>query len=160
MNMAPGELYEVLSDAVANVKDRCELRGAQCTLVVEADLEEVRMERSALTIAFTNLMVNAVEAMEMGKGRLDITAGRILGRLQVTVQDNGKGLTQEDRERIFQPFYSGRKGGLGLGLTESRNIFNAHGILLTVASGPGTGTTFTLLFPKPTTTEGLGGTVR
>lgn len=62
------------------------------------------------------------------------------------MSDNGRGMTEEDRERNFQPFYSSRKGGLGLGLTEARNIFNAHGILLTVHSELGKGTSFKLLF--------------
>jgi signal transduction histidine kinase len=160
VKMVPATLFGVLADAVAIVKDRCALHGAQCTLKVEPDLDEVPMERSALTIAITNLLVNALEAMEDGKGQLDVHAERLMDRMLVTVKDNGKGMTQEDRERIFQPFYSGRKNGLGLGLTESRNIFNAHGILLTVESGAGTGTAFKLLFPKPTATEGLGGTVQ
>ena len=157
VRMTPGRLNEVLADAVANVKDRCDLRGATCTLRVDAGLKDVPMERSALTIAFTNLLVNAVEAMEVGKGQLEIRTEHMKDQLQVTVKDNGKGLSQEDRERIFQPFYTGRRGGLGLGLTESRNIFNAHGILLTVESGPSKGTSFKLLFPRSAADVQVGG---
>jgi signal transduction histidine kinase len=153
MTMAPGSLKAVLSAALANVADRCELVGARCTKLVDPGLEQVPMESAALTLAFTNLFVNAVEAMELGKGELSVRAERSKGRIQVIVSDNGKGMSEEDLQRLFQPFFTGRKGGLGFGLTEARNIFNAHGILLTAYSTLGNGTTFRMLFPPA---EGTG----
>jgi len=147
MKMVPGAVNEVLSDAVARVKDRCELRRAKCDMALDPTAGNVPMDSTTLTVAFTNLLVNAVEAMEEGKGRLEIRSEQVKERVQVTIRDNGKGMSPEDRERIFQPFFSGRKGGMGLGLTEARNIFNAHGVLLTVESELGKGTTFKLLFP-------------
>jgi two-component system, sporulation sensor kinase E len=127
MKMAQGSLNEVLADAYARVKDRCELRKVKAELRLDPTLGTVKIDRSTLTVAFTNLLVNAVEAMEEGNGRLEIRSERVKDRTQVTVTDNGKGMSAEDRERIFQPFFSGRKGGMGLGLTEARNIFNAFG---------------------------------
>jgi len=147
MKMVSGAVNDVLVDALARVKDRCELRKAKCDSVLDPAAGNVPMDSSTLTVAFTNLLVNAVEAMEEGKGELVICSERLKDRIQVTVRDNGKGMSAEDRERIYQPFFSGRKGGMGLGLTEARNIFNAHGVLLTVESELGKGTTFKLLFP-------------
>lgn len=147
VKMEQGSLNEVLADAYARVRDRCELRKAKAELRLDPSLGTVPIDRSTLTVAFTNLLVNAVEAMAEGNGRLEIRSERLKDRIQVTVRDNGKGMSAEDRERIFQPFFSGRKGGMGLGLTEARNIFNAHGVLLTVESELGKGTTFKLLFP-------------
>lgn len=140
-------MNEVLADALAHVQDRCELRKAKCIQNLHPGLANIPIDKATLTVAFTNLLVNAVEAMEEGKGELVISSERVRNRIQVTVRDNGKGMSAEDRERIFQPFFSGRKGGMGLGLTEARNIFNAHGVLLTVESELGKGTTFRLLFP-------------
>ncbi len=147
MKMVPGSLNDVLADALAHAQDRCELRKAKCTQSLHPGLANIPIDKATLTVAFTNLLVNAVEAMEEGKGELVISSERVRNRTQVTVRDNGKGMSPEDRERIFQPFFSGRKGGMGLGLTEARNIFNAHGVLLTVESELGKGTTFRLLFP-------------
>ena len=147
MKMVLGSVNDVLADAVARVKDRCELRKAKCEMALDPAAGNVPIDASTLTVAFTNLLVNAVEAMEEGNGRLEIRSERVKDRVQVTIRDNGKGMSPEDRERIFQPFFSGRKGGMGLGLTEARNIFNAHGVLLTVESELGKGTTFKLLFP-------------
>ena len=147
MKMIPGSVNDVLSDAFAQVKDRCELRKAKYSLNIQPALGTIAIDRATLTVAFINLMVNAIEAMEEGKGELVIGSTKVKDRIQVTVRDNGKGMSADDRERIFQPFFSGRKGGMGLGLTEARNIFNAHGALLSVESELDKGTTFTLLFP-------------
>ena len=146
VKMVPGPLNEVLSQALAHVQDRCELRKIKCTKDLDPGLRDIPMDMGTLTIAFTNLLVNAIEAMEEGKGQLSVRSEQVKDRIQVTVRDNGKGMTAEERERIFQPFFSGRKGGMGLGLTEARNIFNAHGVLLSVESELGKGTAFTLLF--------------
>ena len=105
------------------------------------------MDHETLVVAFVNLCVNAIEAMEQGAGRLTIASAGIDGRVVVSIADNGRGLTETEREQIFQPFFSGRKGGMGLGLTEARNILNAHNALLTLDSVVGHGTTFTLSFP-------------
>ena len=136
-----------MSDSIAQVQDRCELRKVKCIKSLDPGLGNIPMDKATLTIAFTNLLVNAVEAIEEGIGELSVRSRRVKNRIQVTVNDNGKGMSAEDREHIFEPFFSGRKGGMGLGLTEARNIFNAHGVLLTVESELGKGTTFVLLFP-------------
>lgn len=146
MKMVPGPINDVLTDAFAQVKDRCELRKVKVVMDLDPAPGHIPMDKATLTVAFINLLVNAVEAMEEGKGRLSIRSERANGRIQVTVGDNGKGMSAEDRERIFQPFFSGRTGGMGLGLTEARNIFNAHGVLLSVESELAQGTTFRLLF--------------
>jgi signal transduction histidine kinase len=108
---------------------------------------KIPMDKETLIIAFTNLLVNALEAMEDGKGELTVRSARVNGLAQVIISDNGRGMSAKDRDRIFQPFFSGRTGGMGLGLTEARNIFNAHGALLSVESQEGKGTSFKLLFP-------------
>ena len=69
----------------------------------------------------------------------------------VDIKDNGKGMSEVVLERLFDPFFTDRPGGLGLGLTASQSILNGHGILLTVESEVGNGTTFTLHFPTELT---------
>jgi len=147
VQLQPGPINAVLRQAQELVRDRCRLLDMACHPDLAEDLPFVPMDRDLLSIAFVNLCVNAIEAMESSKGVLTITSREVEGRVRVTVGDNGKGLTEEEHERIFQPFFSGRKGGMGLGLTEARNIFNAHGALLTVESEPGKGTSFILRFP-------------
>ncbi len=147
MNLVLGDVNEVLRESFDRVKDRCELLGAKSVMDLDPTLVMVPMDKETLTIAFTNLLVNALEAMEEGQGELKIRSGRVKGSAQVIITDNGRGMSAKDRDRIFQPFFSGRTGGMGLGLTEARNIFNAHGALLSVESDLGRGTSFRLLFP-------------
>ncbi|HRH39961.1 MAG TPA: ATP-binding protein, partial [Flavobacteriales bacterium] len=64
------------------------------------------------------------------------------------IVDNGKGIAPGNIQRLFEPFYSGRPGGLGLGLTTARTILGSHGVKLDVRSTVGQGTTFTLRFPE------------
>ncbi len=146
MVLEPGSINTVIRRAYDQVRDRCELESIDCQLDLGEDLPFVRMDKETLTIAFVNLLINATEAMEAGKGRLQVSSTEVNGRVRVVIRDNGKGLSKEDRDRIFQPFFSGRKGGMGLGLTESRNILNAHGALLNVESELGVGTAFNIHF--------------
>ena len=69
-------------------------------------------------------------------------------QLRISVADNGKGIPEENIQRLFQAFYSGRTGGMGLGLTNARTILNAHGVHMDVKSTVGEGTTFLLTFPE------------
>lgn len=147
MKLLPGDMNEVLGEAFNRVKDRCDLLATKLVIELEPNLPKVPMDMETLTIAFTNLLVNALEAMEDGTGELTIRSGQVKGLIQVIIADNGRGMSVKERDRIFQPFFSGRTGGMGLGLTEARNIFNAHGALLSVESQEGKGTSFKLLFP-------------
>lgn len=145
--LTPGDVREVLEAVVGQVRDRAELLEMAIELDTEAALPKVAMDPQTLSLALTNLCVNAIEAMEPGMGSLQLRARSRGNTVQVEVQDNGRGLTPEEQERIFQPFFSKRKGGLGLGLTEARNILDAHGAGISVRSRKGEGTTFTIGFP-------------
>jgi signal transduction histidine kinase len=147
MKLVPGDVNAVLAEAFTRVRDRCDLLGTKITLDLNKTLRKIPMDKETLTIAFTNILVNALEAMEEGKGELTIRSAHVKGLVQVIISDNGRGMSAKDKDRIFQPFFSGRTGGMGLGLTEARNIFNAHGALLSVESEEGKGTSFRLLFP-------------
>lgn len=147
VTLAPGAINVILMEAFEIVKDRCALKEIAVSLGLAEDLPFVHMDRETLVVAFVNLCVNAIEAMQPGAGRLSISSAEVAGRVVVSISDNGRGLSEAEQEQIFQPFFSGRKGGMGLGLTEARNILSAHNVLLTLDSTVGQGTTFALAFP-------------
>jgi signal transduction histidine kinase len=93
-----------------------------------------------------NLIINAVEAMPEG-GALTITSALRNSWLAIEVQDTGQGLTRDEVARIFEPFYTTKAGGTGLGLAVSYGIIQQHGGRIEVQSAPGQGTTFTVLLP-------------
>ena len=75
------------------------------------------------------------------------TRGRGGRRARIEVEDTGPGLTDEQRTRLFTPYYTTKKGGTGLGLAIVQGIVSDHGGRIQVESAPGQGTTFTLLLP-------------
>lgn len=110
-------------------------------LSVEADLELIEQ-------VIINLIQNSLEAMqETSDRRLSITAsGNESGQVQITVTDNGPGISEEVLEKIFLPFYSTKTNKSGIGLSLSRQIMMLHNARLEVRSEPGKGATFTLVF--------------
>lgn len=107
------------------------------------------IDRDQVKTALLNILVNAVEAMEEGKGRLTVRTACTEGnRVFVEVSDNGGGISEADRQRLFDPFFTGKSGGMGLGLTATQNIINSHKGSIEVESLVGQGTTFRLYFPK------------
>lgn len=143
----PCEIGTVVSDAVDVVRDRLELQHMGLALDIAPDLYLVEVDRNEIQLALSNIIINAIEAMEPGRGRLAIAANIHRGHLRLTIEDNGKGMPDEELARLFDPFYTGRPGGMGLGLTAARSILNSHGVHVDVASRVGQGTVFTLVFP-------------
>ncbi len=129
--------------------------GVQLSLVVH-ECGEVVVDRRLVTRVLVNLMVNAREALE-GRGHVTLEAGLHADgdgapRLELKVTDDGRGMTEEFvRTRLFRPFSSTKKNGLGIGLAQCRTIVEAHGGRIDVRSRPGAGTTFAVLLPAVAT---------
>jgi signal transduction histidine kinase len=99
-----------------------------------------------LTQVLWNIALNGVEAIE-GRGRVGITVGLRGSDVAIAITDTGSGMREEARRRIFEPFFSGKRGGTGLGLTIAQRIVAAHGGRIEVASASGGGTSFTVFLP-------------
>lgn len=114
------------------------------------DLPRMLAAPDELEQVFLNLVLNAVDAMP-GGGTLHIASHLAAdGRLGVVFSDTGHGIASELLDHIFEPFFSTREGGTGLGLTVSYNIVRRHGGEMTVQSTVGEGTTFTVWLPALT----------
>jgi signal transduction histidine kinase len=99
-----------------------------------------------LTQVCLNLVINAVEAMPSG-GILMIVSAQRDNWLAIEIQDTGAGLRPDEAARIFEPFYTTKADGTGLGLAVSYGIIQQHGGHIEVKGVPGQGTTFTVLLP-------------
>jgi len=95
---------------------------------------------------FFNLILNALDAMP-GGGTLNIQARAVDDGIEMLFEDSGPGIPEEARNNIFEPFYSTKDGGTGLGLTVSYNIVTAHGGTLDIIDGRDTGACFRLFLP-------------
>jgi two-component system NtrC family sensor kinase len=106
----------------------------------------VRADEAEFQNALINLLLNAVQACQPG-GRVAIAAGRSDGHLRIRVSDNGCGIAAENRTHIFEPFFSLRKGGTGLGLFLTLNFVRRCGGDISVESAPGQGAAFEIVLP-------------
>lgn len=149
LDRQPCRVRALLEAAVASVQDRLDLLGMRAEVDVPDGVGEVTADPAMLGVALTNLCVNAIEAMQEGQGLLELKGEMYRGLVRIRVMDNGRGIPEENIQRLFQAFYSGRSGGMGLGLTSARTILNAHGVHMDVESTPGKGTVFVLTFPGP-----------
>ncbi|MBX2972106.1 MAG: CHASE3 domain-containing protein [Flavobacteriales bacterium] len=148
LDTAPCRMDDLVSKTLRSVNDRLSLKGMISAVSISPGLPEVMVDPELMDLAITNIAVNAVEAMEPEKGHLAFTVSRDPSAVVMEITDNGRGIPPENIPRLFEPFYSGRPGGLGLGLTAARSILYSHGVQLDVRSTVGEGTTFTLRFPE------------
>ena len=110
-------------------------------------LGTVRADRALLARALGNLIANALEAMPEG-GTLRVRAAPAEDGVVVEVADTGPGLDEDQRTRLFTPYYTTKKGGTGLGLAIVQGIVSDHAGRIEARSAPGEGTTFSLFLPR------------
>ena len=113
---------------------------------IDPALPLVAFDPDQLTQVLLNVALNGIEAMG-GQGRLSLDVGRRNGEVVIAVADTGRGISLEERGRVFEPFFSKKPGGTGLGLTIARRIGDAHGGHIDLESTPGKGTRFTIALP-------------
>jgi C4-dicarboxylate-specific signal transduction histidine kinase len=149
-------LQDLVKEVVAISNHELRARGVTVQVEVPAGLPRLQVDRVQIQQVLLNLIINGIEAMESSAPADRVIEIRAeLGRneertvLVLRVRDRGVGIKPEDTSRLFAPFYSTKAKGLGLGLTISRSIIEAHGGTLTLAPGEKPGTTFRLLLPVP-----------
>jgi signal transduction histidine kinase len=111
-----------------------------------ADVPPIRADSEQLRRAFRNLALNAMDAMPHG-GVLTVRTRRNGESVVVEFSDTGEGLTPEERERLFTPYYTTKQHGTGLGLAIVQSVVSDHRGKITVESEPGRGSTFRIQFP-------------
>ncbi len=110
------------------------------------DVPEVYVDRALLKQAILNLVLNAVEAMPAG-GQLHLMLSRRGEMAEISVGDTGKGIPPENKQKIFQLFFTTRPGGSGIGLASTFRIVQLHNGSIDFTSEVGRGTTFRIELP-------------
>jgi two-component system sensor kinase FixL len=121
-----------------------EIAGRATTIQADADL---------IKIVFQNLFINAAHAMQ-GRGEIQVEVDEPDGSLQVTVRDQGPGIPDDVRQRLFQPFFTTKSRGTGLGLSTARRLIEAHGGTIAIDCPPEGGTVVTIRLPLENGAEG------
>jgi signal transduction histidine kinase len=114
------------------------------------DLDEsiglIRADAEQLGRAVQNLLMNAIDAMP-GGGKLSVRTRRLESSVRLDIANTGEGLTEEERKRLFTPYYTTKQHGTGLGLAIVQSVVTDHGGKISVDSEPGRGTTFQIELP-------------
>lgn len=140
-------LQSIMDDSIAEALDRITLQRINMQIRYCNEPCYIMANREKLKIAFLNIIINAVEAMEVGKGELDIDINTYDGLHTVVVKDNGCGIPEEHISRLFEPYFTSKRNGMGLGLAATLNILQSHKAQIDVTSVVKAGTTFTISFP-------------
>ncbi|HZX73931.1 MAG TPA: ATP-binding protein, partial [Cyclobacteriaceae bacterium] len=142
-------ITEVIEETIALTIDRLNLNQIRLEKVYAENLPRILLDKEKMKIAFLNIVINAVEAMEQGVGILTISTILNNGSIVVKIADNGKGIAHDDIEKLFDPFHTAKPGGMGLGLTSTKNILSSHNAEVEVSSRLNEGTTFLIFFKLP-----------
>jgi signal transduction histidine kinase len=148
----PFEMAEVVESTLESVRDRIDLLGVEVELQLDTP-GRMRGDAEQIRRVLVNLVGNALDAVEQSDTpvpRLQIMAGENLAGTEVWVRirDNGSGIQQDVLEKIFNPFFTTKEKGTGLGLALSKKVVEAHGGSMEVQSNSETGTEFVLSFPR------------
>lgn len=148
LEMSVGSLNDQIQAVLNLFQAQADKQDIHISKFLDADLPNIRLNSSALQAALINLVKNAIEAMPEG-GELMIHTFSLPTGVAMEMIDSGCGMDETTAMRMFEPFYSTKPEGSGLGLPTTRKIVEAHGGRINVQSEVGRGTKFSLEFPTP-----------
>lgn len=141
-------LQEVMDGSIFSALDRITLQKVNLQVKYSDDPAYIMGDTSKLKIAFLNIIINAVEAMQEENGQLVISIGNDGNKHTVKISDNGSGISEENLSKLFEPYFTSKRNGLGLGLASTLNILQSHKAHIDVSSAVNKGTYFTISFPS------------
>lgn len=142
----PVEMQEILNGVIANASDRLTLKTIRLQTNFPENPIHIMGDRSKLNLAFLNIINNAIEAMNKELKILVISLREDRDGCQIRITDNGIGMTEEQQKRLFEPYFTTKKDGVGLGLPAALSILKSHQAKVDVISLKDTGTTFSIFF--------------
>ncbi len=140
------DLVDLLNHVMSLTSAQLRSKNVTANIELPDSLPAIFAVSSQLQQIFFNLILNALDAMPDG-GELSIRARAVTDGVEIMFEDSGSGIPEGRRENIFEPFFSTKEGGTGLGLTVSYNIATAHGGTLDLIEGHGSGACFRLFLP-------------
>ncbi len=149
LQLKENSLNLVIEEALSLAADRLELKGMKLQKKLDDSIAPIPLDLEQLKVSFLNMFINAIEAMKPDVGVLVVTSYLKENKIGVSIQDNGKGIATKNIGDLFDPYFTVKKSGMGLGLTAVRSIINGHGGSIQVESEVGKGTTFYISFPIP-----------
>ena len=146
LNFTKVNINEMIEKSLGFVQDRIDLKAIKVIKNYAPDLLPVLADVEKINIAFLNIILNAVEAVDPQKGIITLTTQTKDDRCIVTISDNGKGMDKESLSKLFEPYFTTKEKGTGLGLTNTQNIILGHHANIYAESEEGSGSSFIISF--------------
>jgi len=145
LSFTESSINKIIDETLELANDRIKLNQIKVVKNYDEKICPISLDIEKVKIAFLNIIVNAVEAMGEN-GILEITTKNENGKCVVIISDNGKGMKKEESDRLFEPYFTTKEKGNGLGLANSHNIIISHKGSIIAQSKYGEGTSFIITF--------------
>jgi PAS domain S-box-containing protein len=145
--LLPNNLQDIVDESLAVALDRIMLKKIKLQIKYSDEPIEILADFDQLKIAFLNIIINGIEAMHENIGKLNISIETGIKTCSVKISDNGSGIPKDHLSHLFEPYFTAKRNGMGLGLAASLNILKSHHADIDVDSEIDKGTTFIIGFP-------------
>ena len=145
LNIKKANINKVLDRALEMAADRIDLSQVRVEKKYADDICDVSIDEEKIKVAFLNIIVNALEAMEKNKGVLSLRTKSAGDQCIVEIEDNGSGMDDDTLQKLFEPYFTNKSKGNGLGLTNCQNIIMSHRGKIAVQSKAGKGSLFIII---------------
>ena len=139
---------QLLDEVLAMTKDKIKLKN----IIIRKDYTtldcKILVNKHKMKMALTNIIINAIESMYPEKGILKLATRSMNGQCIIEIKDNGIGIPKANLDKIFQPYFTNKAGGMGLGLSTTLDILRSNRAKVDVQSEEGKGTRFLLTFDR------------
>ena len=146
LNIQPHDVHEILEGILDSIKTKISSQRTEVRRKYNSQIPQITVDKEQIERVFSNVMINSLEAMPNG-GKMTITTEMEGGFLVVKIRDTGEGIPEEDIIRIFDPFFSTKPSGVGLGLSMTYGIVVSHGGTIGVESERNSGALFVISLP-------------
>jgi len=146
LNLVAGNLTQMINDILDLLRPQLTANKVEVHLSLGRQLAYAMVDEATIRGALMNLILNAIEAMPDG-GTLNIAIDQTDEVLRLEIIDTGRGIEEEEAKKIFEPFYTTKTQGLGLGMPYAKKIIDQHGGTISLNSRPGEGTTISVTLP-------------
>ena len=144
INLEEVNLSELIGEAYGMLKGGLLSKGINFSDSVDKNIC-IKMDKDLMIQVFKNLILNAAESYDGGKGGVLVYSSYILNKVSLTVEDYGAGIEKEALKKIFEPFFTTKKTGSGLGLALTKRIIDAHGFNISIESHKGLGSKISVI---------------
>lgn len=147
MKMEVHVLQSIMDESVLDAIDRLTLQRIKLEIKYPDVPVVVTVDKEKLKLAFSNILINATEAINHKQGRISVIIHQDPDP-SIVISDNGCGISEENISRLFEPYFTSKRNGMGLGLASTLNIIQSNKAAIDVKSTLNVGTSFIITFPK------------